>query len=357
MSNHHIPSVVVWPMSDVPKHLYQAHCAITQDGSVLVMKYKAKPKAQSLLLMPGLNEPWHSYAHVMPQLAQKFNVFALEWRGHGGSERVHTSAYKVVDYMQDALAALKQVIGSSAWVSGNSLGGLVALLLASRNPLLVRGICLEDAPIWQVQAEQWPREIYRRYRFVPLMKRRQAFESERITKSEFRQLTADSIVPLPEGDFEFRLKQALALASLLRLQSGSVTPRQTEAIKQRIEGKPVKLSQLLSAGDITLRAQYDAMVDPACSRIAASPSFTDGLNPRKDLQQVSCPALFLTADEHLVGLNTAQSTALAMQLCKRTRPQWQPMPGCGHEIHRAAPAAFTSKLMEFVSSEAGENDV
>ncbi len=55
---------------------------------------------------------------------------------------------------EDFTAIIKEVVKKQAIISGNSSGGLIALWLAVNQPDLVKGIVLEDAPLFSAD---WPR--------------------------------------------------------------------------------------------------------------------------------------------------------------------------------------------------------
>ena len=49
--------------------------------------YVEGPKnGPAVVLVPGQSMPWESYQKVLPLLAPRFHVFALDVRGHGKSQ-------------------------------------------------------------------------------------------------------------------------------------------------------------------------------------------------------------------------------------------------------------------------------
>lgn len=114
----------------------------TIDGSTL--NYAEGPaNGPALLLIPGQGVDWQNYFPVLPSLAQRYHVFAVDVYGHGRSARV-PSKYSVPAIGKDLATFLRTVVGGPAIVSGHSSGGQLATWLAAYEPMLVRGAVLED---------------------------------------------------------------------------------------------------------------------------------------------------------------------------------------------------------------------
>jgi pimeloyl-ACP methyl ester carboxylesterase len=99
---------------------------------------------EPLLLLHGVLRGWEDYLSLLPFLATNWHVHVLDFRGHGQSDRV-PNAYRVVDYVSDAISCL-QSIGKPSVLYGHSLGAMVAAAAAAQAPQLVRGVVLEDPP-------------------------------------------------------------------------------------------------------------------------------------------------------------------------------------------------------------------
>lgn len=97
---------------------------------------------------------WELYERVFLPLAESFQVYAVDVRGHGKSSWT-TGDYSWKSVGEDLATFLEKVVGRPALVAGNSSGGVLALWLAAeQHPERVAGIVLEDAPIFSVE---WPR--------------------------------------------------------------------------------------------------------------------------------------------------------------------------------------------------------
>lgn len=119
-------------------------------GGVRLHYAEGPASGPPLLLVPGQSMPWQSYTKVLPALWARYHVFALDVRGHGRSE--HTPGrYTFSRLGDDTVAFVREVIGAPALVSGNSSGGIMALRAAAIAPEWVRGIVLEDPPLFTTE--------------------------------------------------------------------------------------------------------------------------------------------------------------------------------------------------------------
>src|SRR5687767_921873 len=86
-----------------------------------------------LVLLHGVTRRWQDYAPLLPTLTLRWHVHALDFRGHGKSDRTAEGAYRVADYVADAAALLRDV-GKPSVVYGHSLGAMVAAGVAAAEP-------------------------------------------------------------------------------------------------------------------------------------------------------------------------------------------------------------------------------
>lgn len=100
-----------------------------------------------LLLIHGQAVDWQNYGRVLPALAAHYHIFAVDCYGHGRSAR-EPEKYSAAALGKDLAQFVRVVIGETAVVSGHSSGGLLAVWLAAHAPDLVRGVVLEDPPLF-----------------------------------------------------------------------------------------------------------------------------------------------------------------------------------------------------------------
>lgn len=102
----------------------------------------------ALLLIPGQTESWWGFEKAIALLEPRFQVFAVDLRGQGGSTRT-PGRYSLNTMGNDLVRFISLAIRRPVIVSGNSSGGvLAAWLSAFAMPGQVRGVHCEDAPFF-----------------------------------------------------------------------------------------------------------------------------------------------------------------------------------------------------------------
>ncbi|MBO4365886.1 MAG: alpha/beta hydrolase [Eggerthellaceae bacterium] len=124
----------------------------TIDGATI--NYGEGPdNGPALLLIHGQGMEWEDYASVLPDLASRYHVFAIDCYGHGASE--HDPSLYTCAINGDALIEFAdQVIGEDYIVSGHSSGGILAAYVAANDPDHVTACVLEDPPLFRVTPEE-----------------------------------------------------------------------------------------------------------------------------------------------------------------------------------------------------------
>jgi esterase len=99
-----------------------------------------------LVLLHGITYSTVTYDWLVPQLRDRYTTHAMDFRGHGRSDRA-PGAYLLGDFVSDAIAVV-HAIGEPAVLVGHSLGGVAAACVAQLRPELVRGLFLEDPALY-----------------------------------------------------------------------------------------------------------------------------------------------------------------------------------------------------------------
>jgi len=102
----------------------------------------ARPVAPAVVLLHGTGATAEDWDVVAATLSLTRAVHAVDLRGHGRSDRPGT--YSVEAMAEDVTALLARLGEPSVDLVGHSLGGLVALRVAAREPDRVRRLVLED---------------------------------------------------------------------------------------------------------------------------------------------------------------------------------------------------------------------
>ena len=97
-----------------------------------------------LLFMHGLTGSSYCFDHVAPEFVNTHRVIALDFRGHGDSERHSDGDYAFQRQLSDTIAFLEMLGVSKVSLIGSSLGGAVAMVLGAIKSDLVERIVLND---------------------------------------------------------------------------------------------------------------------------------------------------------------------------------------------------------------------
>jgi pimeloyl-ACP methyl ester carboxylesterase len=108
---------------------------------------QASDTGQPLVLLHGTASEWQSFSPLIPLLAEKFKVFALDLRGHGRSSWV-SDKYRLFDYAEDIKCFLEKQIGQPCILYGHSLGAQIAIAVSSLAPNFVKALVLGDIPFY-----------------------------------------------------------------------------------------------------------------------------------------------------------------------------------------------------------------
>ncbi|MHA2142854.1 MAG: alpha/beta fold hydrolase [Candidatus Thorarchaeota archaeon] len=286
-----------------------------------------------LVLIPGQGADWKNHEKVLPMLSENFHVFAVDIRGHGKSGWA-TGDYTFNSIGRDMTAFLEKAVKQPAIISGNSSGGLIALWLAANKPDLVRGIIMEDPPLFSAE---WPRikedsYVYRVLEVtVELSKEIKESRSIRGLARVFMKIKR----PVEGGKFRGVPKSAAYFISFM-----------------------IRASQKFRSGNPSLPGRFGRITDVlATFDVDFSQAFLDGriyegLDHSDALKRADCPMLLLHANwlRHpeygLVGAMDDDDAAMAKEfapamLYKRIDSD--------HVIHSHNPALFVEEVKEFVA--------
>jgi pimeloyl-ACP methyl ester carboxylesterase len=100
----------------------------------------------AVILIHGFPENWSAYAKIMPRLASRFRVVAIDLRGIGGSTPAE-GGYDVATMAEDVFQLVRTLRLDRPYVVGHDLGGWVAYALARLHPDAVRGVMILDVPV------------------------------------------------------------------------------------------------------------------------------------------------------------------------------------------------------------------
>lgn len=270
-------------------------------GDVTIHYAEAPGNGDALVLLHGITDSLDTYLPLLPELTTWAHVYALDLRGHGGSSNV--GSYRARDYAADVAAFIETVIGAPAVVAGHSLGGLVAAALAADAPVLVRGVLLEDPPMYLGDM------------------------------ARFRQ------TPFYDG--------FIALRRMLQehAESGGNFDDLITRVGQQPAGDGRTLLEANGPDAVWYRAAQLDRLDPRALNAAIDGSLFDGFDPDSVLQQIQCPA-------HLLAGRAELGSALTDGDIDRLVGT---VPDCtvrvlhdvGHGLHGEQPHVYLHELRQF----------
>ena len=102
----------------------------------------------ALVLLHGATTNCHYWMSVIPQLSQRWHIYAFDLRGHGLSGRpADLEGYNLSYHVADTVALLRDVVREPAVLMGHSYGAVIAALTGMPAAAWLRGIVLEDPPL------------------------------------------------------------------------------------------------------------------------------------------------------------------------------------------------------------------
>lgn len=125
-----------------------------EDLSGLRVRYVRRGRGPAIVLLHGLASSIYTWADVIPALAQDHDVVAIDLPGFGGSDIPDDLSSSV--YPSTVLALMDRLGISRATLVGNSLGGVVAVMLAARHPERVRRLVLIDSAGFNLEPSRRP---------------------------------------------------------------------------------------------------------------------------------------------------------------------------------------------------------
>src|SRR4051794_10696646 len=127
--------------------------------------YEVRGAGPALLMIAGAGGDAERYRLVAALLADEYRVITYDRRATARSTMNHPQNFEVGQQSRDALAVLHAAGETSAFVVGNSSGGVIALDLVAHHPHAVRGAVVHEAPLARLHpaARKWQRFFARVY--------------------------------------------------------------------------------------------------------------------------------------------------------------------------------------------------
>jgi pimeloyl-ACP methyl ester carboxylesterase len=244
----------------------------TFDTGEVRLNYAEGPaNGPPLILLHGLGRRWQVFLPVIPALSLRWHIFAPDLRGHGKSSHV-VRGYHGPQFSEDIARLLRERASVPAVLFGHSLGGMLAMSVASHQPDLVRALILGDN---MIVAHRLKHPMY-----AALFSGLRDIARRGGTVDQIADAIGNIVLPLPGT-------------------SDSIAIRELPG-----NDEPYLLSW----------ARCVQQVDPDTYEMTLDGSSLEGWNGAAVLRGITCPTLLLQGTPHLGGLMTDADVALAAQL-------------------------------------------
>lgn len=118
----------------------------TVRASGITLHYVRGGAGPAVILLHAFPEDWYEYHKVMPRLARKFTVVAVDLPGIGGST-AKPGSYAAADMADDIHQLQEQLHLDHVYLVGHDIGGMVAYAFVRRYPEAARGAMILDVPL------------------------------------------------------------------------------------------------------------------------------------------------------------------------------------------------------------------
>jgi pimeloyl-ACP methyl ester carboxylesterase len=262
------------------------------------------PADLSIFFFHGVGRCWRTFLPLIPAIAERWPILALDQRGHGESDRA--DRYLVADYFADAVSVVKELAEQTVVLYGHSLGALVAAMVAAELPEHVWAVVLEDPPS--------PAFLDNLHQSAYL--------------STFRAMQAN--------------------AGPTNASTAIVARRLADSMIERPDGSTVRLGELRDAVSLRFAARCLRDVDPAVYDPILEGRWLDGVDWWERASSIRCPALLLHGDVATGGMLPSDDAAeLSRRIPDATTIQ---LAGAGHVLHWQHTGAVANHLLAFLES-------
>ena len=117
---------------------------VTVTGTVL--HYVRGGKGPPLILIHGFPQDWFEYQAIMPRLAKRFTVIAVDLRGIGGSKATK-GGYDAANMAEDVDQLVTSLKLPRVYIVGHDIGAMVTYAFVHRYPQATRGAMILDVPL------------------------------------------------------------------------------------------------------------------------------------------------------------------------------------------------------------------
>jgi len=285
------------------------------------------PQGPLVVLLHGVTRQSDDMAPLFERLPDSFGWVAIDFRGHGRSDRVSRATdsdrqdgsggeagsaggYFVVDYVDDLETVLQSF--SNHWngrekivLLGHSLGAMVALAAAARWPDRFAAIILEDPPLETMGSRIKDTTFYRQFQGVA------GLLDQRLDPATLSERLRDLPVCRPDT------------------------------------GEVVRMGDVRDESSIRTHAGYLANTDPRVLDPIVAGRWTEGYDLPEIAGAIRCPVLLFQANPQLGGMlidDDAESLFDSVNDCTLIKIE-----NAGHLIHASQAEMMASEIVQFLA--------
>lgn len=175
--------------------------------------YETVGKGTPLLLLHGNGEDSSIFDQIMEPLSQKYQVFALDSRAHGQSEKTTELSYQAMT--EDTAAFCRILELKKPVLYGFSDGGIIGLMVAAQYPDLLSRLVISGANTTPDGLKAWFRWICRvGYFFHPQPRVKMMLTQPHITKRELENIQIPTLILAGQHDI-IRREHTQAIADAI----------------------------------------------------------------------------------------------------------------------------------------------
>lgn len=115
------------------KHAVSKHFLCHDNTSCHYVHWPHESSDECCIFLHGFTNDTHVWDFIAPQLQEKYQVIALDFRGHGDSAWSGEASYTHEQLCEDVLSLITQLPYRRFHIVGHSLGARIAMLLLARH--------------------------------------------------------------------------------------------------------------------------------------------------------------------------------------------------------------------------------
>ena len=141
-----VPCQATSPGHETVEGLDDSFTSATASVNGTTLHYVRGGTGPALILIHGFPQDWFEYQLIMPRLAKRFTVVAVDLRGIGESKSAK-AGYEAATMAEDIHQLTGTLKMKDIYVVGHDVGGEVAYALVRLHPQDLRGAMILDSPI------------------------------------------------------------------------------------------------------------------------------------------------------------------------------------------------------------------